>query len=95
MTDDELISPDEAIAWLRNEAAYYDRTIYKETVSTIEGIATRLESLIAERDALREVLGRLGSSEAMTASFVRRYNQEGLELLARIEYARAALNRKG
>lgn len=41
---------------------------------------------------MRAAIERLGSSETMTLPFARSDNAEGRELLARIEYARAALD---
>jgi len=49
------------------------------------------DSRIAE---LEGALERLGSTEAMTSSFMRRDNEEGRELDARVTFARKALGDK-
>jgi len=53
------------------------------------------DKALAENKRLRKALSVVSSSEALTVSFMRRDNREGLELKARMEYARKALTKEG
>ena len=64
------------------------RDLYQETEERLSKAHTQMLAAEAERDALREALTRLASCEAF--GFARSTNDEDR---ARIDYARAALDR--
>ncbi|MCY1741203.1 hypothetical protein [Ensifer sp. SL37] len=64
----------------------------KGTVAHIARLSPdRIRAIAAYVEQLEKALERLASTEAFTVPFFRRDNPEGRELLARIEFARAAL----
>lgn len=81
-------SPQEVLDALRDLQDQKMAPSWKAIVQTAIG---EIESLSAERDALREKLERLGSMEAMTHSQIIRHTFIDGELRARIQYARDAL----
>lgn len=87
------ITPDEAKAMLASGNIYVT-LMEMDAAQAIEFVEAMLQTIIdmgAELERYHHAIERLGSLETMTNPFARRDNEEGMELLARIEFARAAL----